>query len=156
MRALNPFEPSGGIAGSETDGVNTERRLGLFFATHFLTFVSTFMTLAIAISCYRSGISLALIFSFGRLVRFAGLTVILWLPHSFVAMRSFPVSPEGARLCGVVGATVLAFGVYATEWILRNWLPAFSYVGHLSLALSMLLSLAVVATLGHFRRNNVP
>jgi len=145
MKALNPYEPSGGVANSQVENRNRK--------SHFLAFVSTFIVLQIAISSYQFGFEYVVPkVTFLKLIRLAGLAIILWLPHPFVAMRSFKASRAGARLFGVVGASLLGCGFYAISWILDGLIlpfPLAEYVGFLVIALSVLQSLAAVAILGN-------
>jgi hypothetical protein len=147
MTALNPYEPSGIVSDAQADCTIASKRVGSFFIIHCLTFVTTFMVVGIAISCYRAGVGTVLRSPF-RATPF-GLAIILWLPHAFFALLSNKIRCAGARLSGVVAATFLVFGTYAMEWILRNWLTSFSLSGFLFLALGLLISLAAVALLGH-------
>ena len=146
---INPYEPSGTVSVPQFDGANANKRVGSFIIIQCLSFVITFVVIAIAISCYEAGVGTVL-FSVFRTIRLAGMAILLWLPHAFVALLSRQIRCAGASLSGVVAATGLLFGTYATEWILRNWVTS-SLSGFVFLALGLLISLAAVAVLGHFQ-----
>ena len=148
MMRLNPYEPSGTVSVPQVDGAKANKRVGSFIIIQCLSFVITFVVIAIAISCYEVGVG-AVFFSAFRTIRLAGMAILLWLPHALVALSSRQIRCAGASLSGVVGATGLLFGIYATEWVLRNWVTS-SLSGFLFLALGLLISLAAVAVLGHF------